>query len=98
MVDHYSVLSEGNHTEGNVTFNLETGGSDLDMVCLLYREYIKVTSKLGQVSAKRSFKFRSLCSDRIGLPQVSTLLLFPELVEITTERYYKCKLLMSITK
>ena len=82
----------------HVTFDLERGGNDLDMVCLVYLEYIKVTSKIGQVSAKGSFKLRSLCSDMVGLPHLSILSLFPQLLEIPTERYYNFRLFMQITK
>ncbi len=84
--------------ECHVTFDLERGCNDLDMVCLLYLEYIKATSKLGQISAKRSFKLRSWRSNMIGLPQMSRLSLFSQLVEIPTERNYNCRLLMSIPK
>ena len=88
MVDHYSVWAQRYPYGVHVTFDLERGGHDLDMVCLVCIEYIKVTSKLGQVSAKRSFKLRSWCSYTIGLPHMSILSSFPQLVEIPTERYH----------
>ncbi len=84
--------------ECHVTFDLERDGNDLDMVCLVFLECRKVISKLGQISAKRSFKQGSLCFSMIGVPPVSILLLFSQLVKIYTKRYYNCRLLMSIPK
>ena len=87
--------------EGHVTFDLERGGNDLDMVCLVCIECSKVILKLGQISAKRSFKLGFWCCSMVGLTPVGILLLFSmfsQLIKICTKRYYKFRLCMSIPK